>query len=365
MQTGNSNSQVQNQDNVDNDAGGGEEKLKKNTEPRKNVKRKVEFDACTDDDADSSDAEDGGMRGHEYVPDGDNEDDEPIVKVKDNWKPQKWNDFIDDEDDDVYYKKLYKNGEMYDEKDFGKIELRPWMLFMDKNHLKGVLKDYCIQEGFAITVLSADNRRYTCTCSAEVCNWRLHASKLADGITWAIKKIEPDKHTCRGLETYNPICNVKWAGAKLMEDIRANPDIPGKALNELLFQRYGVYMKQASLYGMKKYVIETLFGGHAQSYAEMPAYTRIICDTNPGSKAYCSFVESESIPRQLLFTTIFISFTAMWKGFLGGCRPLIGIDGTHLKGNYGGILLSAVALDANNEIFPLAYAIVSVEDKES
>ncbi|XP_056688620.1 uncharacterized protein [Spinacia oleracea] len=53
------------------------------------------------------------------------------------------------------------------------------------------------------------------------------------------------------------------------------------------------------------------------------------------------------------------------EGFLGGCRPLIGVDGCHLKGNYGGILLSAIALDNNNEIFPLAFAIVSVEDKET
>ncbi|XP_021767772.1 uncharacterized protein LOC110732169 [Chenopodium quinoa] len=37
----------------------------------------------------------------------------------------------------------------------------------------------------------------------------------------------------------------------------------------------------------------------------------------------------------------------------------------HLKGNYGGILLSAVAVDANNEIYPLAYAIVRSEDKET
>lgn len=60
-----------------------------------------------------------------------------------------------------------------------------------------------------------------------------------------------------------------------------------------------------------------------------------------------------------------ILIKTMWNGILGGCRPLIGIDGTHLKGNYGGILLSAVALDGNNEIFLLAYAIVSVEDKDN
>ncbi|XP_021773266.1 uncharacterized protein LOC110737204 [Chenopodium quinoa] len=39
--------------------------------------------------------------------------------------------------------------------------------------------------------------------------------------------------------------------------------------------------------------------------------------------------------------------------------------GAHLKGNYGGILLSVVALDGNNEIYPVAYAIVSSEDKDS
>lgn len=116
---------------------------------------------------------------------------------------------------------------------------------------------------------------------------------------------------------------------------------------------------------MKKYVIDKLFGGHDESYTQLPSYARVIVETNPESKAFCSYMESETIPREMLFSSFFISFAAMWKGFLGGCRPLIGIDGTHLKGNYGGILLSAVALDGNNEIFPLAYAIVSVEDKDN
>ncbi|XP_021718785.1 uncharacterized protein LOC110686467 [Chenopodium quinoa] len=160
------------------------------------------------------------------------------------------------------------------------------------------------------------NKRYTVQCYAECCEWRLHASRLVDGKKWAIKKIWPDVHNCRGLETYNPICTVKWDASEVMEDIRADPDIPSKALNELLCQRFGIYMKQASLYKLKRYVIQELFGGHDESYTLMP-------------------------------------------------RPLIGVDGAHLKGNYGGILLSAVALDGNNEFYPIAYAIVRAEDKES
>ncbi|XP_021733021.1 uncharacterized protein LOC110699815 [Chenopodium quinoa] len=150
-----------------------------------------------------------------------------------------------------------------------------------------------------------------------------------------------------------------------MEDIRADPDIPGKALNELLFQRFGIYMKQASLYRLKRFVIEKLFGGHDESYSLMPQYADMICFTSPESMAFVAWELSESIPRVNLFTSIFISFAGQWKGFLGGCRPLIGVDGAHLKGNYGGILLSAVAVDANNEIYPLAYAIVRSEDKET
>ena len=37
---------------------------------------------------------------------------------------------------------------------------------------------------------------------------------------------------------------------------------------------------------------------------------------------------------------------------------MIGIDGCHLKGLFGGIRLSAISLEANLGWFPVAYAIV-------
>ncbi|RVW19595.1 hypothetical protein CK203_116607 [Vitis vinifera] len=56
---------------------------------------------------------------------------------------------------------------------------------------------------------------------------------------------------------------------------------------------------------------------------------------------------------------------AIRKGFLEGCRPLIGIDGCHLKGTTGGQLLVAVGKDGNDNIFPIAFAIVEIENKSS
>ncbi|XP_073138898.1 uncharacterized protein [Henckelia pumila] len=45
-----------------------------------------------------------------------------------------------------------------------------------------------------------------------------------------------------------------------------------------------------------------------------------------------------------------------------GCRPLLFLDGCHIKNKYKGSLLVAVAKDANDDLFTLAYAVVDAEN---
>ncbi|XP_016206985.1 uncharacterized protein LOC107647424 [Arachis ipaensis] len=47
------------------------------------------------------------------------------------------------------------------------------------------------------------------------------------------------------------------------------------------------------------------------------------------------------------------------------CKPFVFINGTHLYGRYSGVLLIAVAQDGNNNILPIAFAIVESENIES
>ena len=53
------------------------------------------------------------------------------------------------------------------------------------------------------------------------------------------------------------------------------------------------------------------------------------------------------------------------KGFFSGLRPIVGLDGCHLKTSMGGQLLCAVGHDGNENMFPLAIAIVDIEEKSS
>ncbi|KAL4385131.1 hypothetical protein GQ457_15G028750 [Hibiscus cannabinus] len=52
-------------------------------------------------------------------------------------------------------------------------------------------------------------------------------------------------------------------------------------------------------------------------------------------------------------------------GWKVGCRRIIGLDGCFLKGYFQGYLLTAVGIDANDCIYPIAYAVVESENMSS
>ncbi|XP_021746756.1 uncharacterized protein LOC110712594 [Chenopodium quinoa] len=162
---------------------------------------------------------------------------------------------------------------------------------------------------------------------------------------------------------------AKWASRVLLEDIRANNDISGKALNVLLWNRYNVQMATSTLYRVRARALIEIHGGFDESYAFLPGYCEMIRRINPGSDATCVWNPTTHVDRPLDFVTIFISFKPCLDGLRDGVRGFVGVYGTHLKGNCvgggGGVLLSAIALDGNNELFPFAWGIVSTEDSDT
>ena len=75
--------------------------------------------------------------------------------------------------------------------------------------------------------------------------------------------------------------------------------------------------------------------------------------------------EMEDENAQSKFKRMYIRYNAQKLGFLRGCRPIICLDGCHLKERFWGQILSAIARDANDNIFPVAFAVVEQENKDS
>ena len=123
-------------------------------------------------------------------------------------------------------------------------------------------------------------------------------------------------------------------------------------------------MKTTSLYNARKLAIEIINGIANTSYGSVPGYCEVLKMSNPGSKAHVVWRHLEGDPEKpIQFKNVFISLKPMKEGFIYGCRGLIGVDGCHLKGKYGGVVLSAIALDGDNEFFPIAYGAYENECK--
>ncbi|KAK0586347.1 hypothetical protein LWI29_005364 [Acer saccharum] len=81
---------------------------------------------------------------------------------------------------------------------------------------------------------------------------------------------------------------------------------------------------------------------------------------NPGSLVIlkCSSEDGNANPK---FMRFYICLHALKKG----CRRIIGLDGCFIKGYHTGQLLTAIGVDPNNQMYPIAYALVESECRDS
>ena len=72
---------------------------------------------------------------------------------------------------------------------------------------------------------------------------------------------------------------------------------------------------------------------------------------------------TSSLERQ--FKRVYVCLSALKEGFRTWQRELLGLDGCFLSGPFPGQILTAVGVDPNNGIYPLAYAVVEGGTKDS
>ena len=97
-------------------------------------------------------------------------------------------------------------------------------------------------------------------------------------------------------------------------------------------------------------------------YAELPRFLATLSDADPNTVTTLKC--DPHVPGTCILNSMFWAFGLCIRGFRH-CRPMISIDATHLYGKYKGKLLIAMATDGNNEIYPLAFAVVESESTES
>nr|KAJ0202613.1 hypothetical protein LSAT_V11C500266050 [Lactuca sativa] len=196
------------------------------------------------------------------------------------------------------------------------------------------------------------------------CGWYIHASRSNPESDWFIRTLN-QTHTC--LQTRKlRACTASLISKKIFDQVEANPDIPLRAIQDHFQKTYQVGVSMDKVFRAKDKARKHITGDYTKQYELLRDYVLELQATNPDTTVkidVCSEPNPDSPTRQ--FRRIYVCLGPLKKGFKACLRDLLGFDGAFMKGPFPGQVLSAVGLDPNNGIYPLAYGIVESENTES
>ncbi|KAK8695590.1 hypothetical protein V6N13_000743 [Hibiscus sabdariffa] len=117
-------------------------------------------------------------------------------------------------------------------------------------------------------------------------------------------------------------------------------------------------VSQSKCLRARNLALEMIVGSHKGQYSMIYDYLNELRISNSGSTTILML-------DNRVFMRLCICLAACKQGYKSGCRPIISIDGCHLKGYFGGTFFAAVGVDANDSLYPIAYAVVEAENQSA
>ncbi|CAI9293941.1 unnamed protein product [Lactuca saligna] len=229
--------------------------------------------------------------------------------------------------------------------------------------LKYSLSCYVVANGYDLWYKKNDKTRLLVTCCKgknPTCPFCLYASWMKEEHTFQIKSLITEHNYSRAFKL-GSIVTYKWIGKEFVNDVLEIPKLSLRKMKALVSTRYNINVSVGQCWNAKKLALSKVERCLKEQYAKLWDYATKIRRANLGSHVEV-FLEPQP-DNTVVFDRFYVIFKGVVDVWLDGCRKVIGVDGCFLKGVCRGELLSAVGRDANNNIYPLAWAVVNVENK--
>ena len=259
-----------------------------------------------------------------------------------------------------------------------KIVFKSGMIFGSNKIFRKAMRQYSIENGGDYYYLHNDKKkvsaycrkrckcpmvhgRIRCVCSKVLCAFKVCARKMDSDGSFQLKSFQ-GKHEC-GWQHKNTKVTSEWLAERYLEYHRDDPTWKLSAFISAVKRNQNVHINYTHAWKARLRAMLISQGDCTAQYARVFDYAMTVLKYNSGSSVFVK-VNNEN-PQEPVFERLYMCLEACKHGFLQGCRPIIGVDGCHLKGAYSGQVLVAVGMDGNDNLFPIAYAVVEAERKDT
>ncbi|XP_062020892.1 uncharacterized protein LOC133737327 [Rosa rugosa] len=190
------------------------------------------------------------------------------------------------------------------------------------------------------------------------CPFELYALKMQHE-----KNTYESEHKCTR-NWNNTMVRSRYLTSKFKDKIQLNENWNTCSLTQTMSTKIKARVLKQMAYRTKRAALLELEGSNREQFARPANYGRKLQRVDPATTIdiKCDFSHSSNQP---IFKRMYICLGALKNGFKAGCMAIIGLDGAHLNSAFGGQLLTAVGMDANNTTWVIAYAMVEDETKDS
>ncbi|XP_057803469.1 uncharacterized protein LOC131018780 [Salvia miltiorrhiza] len=234
------------------------------------------------------------------------------------------------------------------------LDLKLGLRFEDGWQCREAIKAWAIENHKFIHFKRVGNNQCEAFCRP-FCPWKIYTSKVQGDGSFKIKSIG-------GIHNCPKAMNKKLVSSNLISRryiniFRVRPQLSIPELNEDIWQRYSTRVAKDRLYRARQLAGDMVRGTVAEHYALIRRYIAENRRVDPEGRFELLLGEN------YVFKGLNMGYNALRKGFKEGCKPVIGLDGCHLKTYLGGILLCAVGKDGNNQMYPISREIVEIENE--
>ncbi|XP_078438612.1 uncharacterized protein LOC144709082 [Wolffia australiana] len=235
------------------------------------------------------------------------------------------------------------------------------MIFESATQFKAAVKNYAVCDGFNVRFQRSIEKLVEVACKKH-CQWMIYASWGSRREDFVIKSLN-DEHACYKDPT-NIHADYLWIAEHFLETIRRDTNYKVVDMLRELQEKYGVIVSRPTCYKARSLARKMLQGSLNEHYHMLPCYVAELRKVNMSSTFQLE-VEHDIHHSLTRFKRLYICLESLVRGFPEGCRLVLGLDGCFLKTDLKGQLLSAVGRDGNNQMFPIAWAVVEGENQAS